>query len=120
MEIANLIENAHFDVKRKTRIKSDASHNGLSTMLQKLQKKRLEIGFIRYSIINPHEANYSTNEIELLGVAWAVEHYKNTLYGSKYEIITNHKDLLSALTSNHGNKTYHSRITRWVDRLFSV
>ena len=67
--------------------------------------------------LNPHESKYSTNELELLGVVWAVEHYKNYLYGSEFEIITDHKALLSALSPNHGNKTYHSRLTRWVDRL---
>ena len=46
-----------------------------------------------------------------------MEHYKNYLYGSEFEIITDHKALLSALSPNHGNKTYHSRLTRWVDRL---
>ena len=67
--------------------------------------------------LNPHEFKYSTNELELLGVLWAVEHYKNYLYGSEFEIITDHKALFSALSPNHGNKTYHSRLTRWVDRL---
>ena len=67
--------------------------------------------------LNPHESKYSTNELELLGFVWAVEHYKNYLYGSEFEVITIHKALLSSLSPNHGNKTYHSRLTRWVDRL---
>ena len=67
--------------------------------------------------LNPHGSKYSTNELELLGVVWAVEHYKNYLYRSEFEVITDHKALLSALSPNHGNKTYHSRLTRWVDRL---
>ena len=67
--------------------------------------------------LNPHESKYSTNELELYRVVWAVEHYKNYLYGSKFEVITDLKSLLSALSPNHGNKTYHSRLTRWVDRL---
>ena len=46
-----------------------------------------------------------------------MEHYKNYLYGSEFEIITDPKAFLSALSPNHGNKTYHSRLTRWVDRL---
>ena len=67
--------------------------------------------------LNPHESIYSTNELKMLGVVWAVEHYTNYLYGSEFEIITDHKALLSALSPNHGNKTYHSRLTRSVDRL---
>ena len=73
--------------------------------------------FFASRFLNPHESNYSTNELEMLGVVWAVEHYKNYLYGSEFEVITDHKTLLSALSPNHGNKTYHSRLTRWVDRL---
>ena len=42
---------------------------------------------------------------------------QNYLYGSEFKIFTDHKALLSALSPNHGNKLYHSRLTRWVDRL---
>ena len=73
--------------------------------------------FFASRFLNPHESKYSTNQLELLGVVCAVEHYKNYLYGSEFEVITDHKALLSALSPNHGNKTYHSRLTRWVDRL---
>ena len=43
-----------------------------------------------------------------------MELYKNYLCGSDFVVNTNHKDLLSALSSNRGNKTWLSR----VDRLF--
>ena len=35
-EIVNLTENTHFDVKRNTRVKTDASHNGLGAFLEQL------------------------------------------------------------------------------------
>ena len=60
---------------------------------------------------------YSTNELELLGVVWAAEHFRNYLYGIEFQIVTEHKALLSALSENHGNKKMHSRLTRWVNRL---
>ena len=60
---------------------------------------------------------YSTNELELLGVVWATEHFGNYLYGTEFQIVTDYKTLLSALSANHGNKTMHSRLTRWVNRL---
>ena len=69
--------------------------------------------------LNLLESKYSPNKLELLGVVWAVKHYKNYLYGSEFEVITDHRALLSALSPNHGNKTYYSRLTRWVDRLLS-
>ena len=60
---------------------------------------------------------YSTNELELLGVVWATEHFRNYLYGIEFQIVTDHEALLSALSANHGSKTMHSRLTRWVNRL---
>ena len=59
----------------------------------------------------------STNELELLAVVWALEHFKYYLYGSHFTLQTDHQTLLSALKENRGNKTYQSRLTRWVDRL---
>ena len=117
LEIVNLTENTHFDVKRSTRVKTDASHNGLGASLEQLHGSDWKTVSFASRFLNPHESKYSTNELELLGVVLAVEHYKNCLYGSEFEIIADHKALLSALSPNHGNKTYHSRLTRWVDRL---
>ena len=58
---------------------------------------------------------YSTNELELLGVVWAFEHFRNYMYGTEFKKVTDHKAILSALSANHGNKTMHSQLTRWVN-----
>ena len=60
---------------------------------------------IRLQFLNNHDSKYSTNELELLGVVWATEHFKNYLYGAEFEIVTDHKALLSALNANQSNKT---------------
>ena len=67
--------------------------------------------------LNSHEMNYSTNELELLGVVCATEHLENYLYGAEFEIVTEHKALLSALNANQSINTMHSRLTLWVNRL---
>ena len=103
-EIVNLRENTRFDVRRNTRVKTDALHNGLGASLEQLQRSDWKTISFASWFLNPHESKYSTNELELLGVVWAVEHYKNYLYGSEFEVITDHKALLSALSPNHGNK----------------
>ena len=46
-----------------------------------------------------------------------MEHFKYYLYGTEFILQTDHQALLSALKENRGNKTYQSRLTRWVDRL---
>ena len=63
------------------------------------------------------ETKYSINELELLAVVWAIEHFKNYVYGTKFKVISDHKALSSVLRPNRGNKTFSSRLTRWVDRL---
>ena len=39
------------------------------------------------------------------------------MYGVSFGIVSDHKALQKVLKSNKGNKTYSSRLTRWVDRL---
>ena len=63
------------------------------------------------------ESKYSINELELLAIVWAVEHFRNYVYGVQFKIISDHKAFMSVLKSNRGNKTFSSRLTRWVDRL---
>ena len=55
--------------------------------------------------------------MELLAIVWALEHFKYYLYGNKFTLQTDHQAQLSALKNNRGNKTYQSRLSRWVDRL---
>ena len=37
--------------------------------------------------------------------------------GTKFQIVSDHKAVTSVLKGNKNNKTYSSRLTRWVDRL---
>ena len=67
--------------------------------------------------LNDREPRYSTNELELLAVVWPLEHFKHYPYGTEFTLQKNHRTLITALNENRGNKTYQSRITRWVDRL---
>ena len=47
----------------------------------------------------------------------SVEHFKNYVHGVPFGMVSDHKALQSVLNSNKGNKTYSSRLTKWVDRL---
>ena len=62
---------------------------------------------------------YLVNELELLGVVWAIEHVKYYLYGKHFTVVNHHQALISALNSSERSKTSQSRLTRWVDRLLS-
>ena len=48
---------------------------------------------------------------------WSIGLFKNYVYGTRFGVVSDHKALQTVLKSNKGNKTYSSRITRWVDRL---
>ena len=117
-EIKKVVELSHFKRNQEIRIICDASKQGLGAVLQQIQNNGewKPICFASRFLTN-FEAKYSINELELLVIVWAVEHFKNYVYGVKFKIISDHKALMTVLKPNRGNKTFSSRLTRWVDRL---
>ena len=67
--------------------------------------------------LNSNNERYSINELELLGVVCSIEYFKNDLNGKEFSIITDHRALLSILKEHRSNKSYNSRLLRWVDGL---
>ena len=116
--VANIALLNYYDPSKQTRVKCDASHSGLGATLDQWsnQNEWVPIAFAsRY--LNSQEKKYSTNELELLAVVWAVDRFKHYLLGKEFVVATDHKALTSALGEHRSNKTYQSRLTRWVDRL---
>ena len=70
-----------------------------------------------WQFLNSVEDRYSTNELELLRVVWSIEHFKYYLYGKPFTEITDHRALLSIMREDRANKSYNSRLRRWVGRL---
>ena len=66
--------------------------------------------------LNKAEEQYSIIELELLGVVWALEHFKHYLLGHKFTVQTDHRALLSIL-KERSTKIHQSRLTRWCDKL---
>ena len=118
--IKQTIENKHFDTTKETRIKCDASNKGLGASIKQKHGNIWHRIAFASRFLNNYESRYSRNELELLAVVWAVEHLKHYLHGQDFKILTDHQALLSALNKNRGNKTYQSRLTRWVDRLLPL
>ena len=67
--------------------------------------------------LTPFEQKYSIKEIELLAVVWSVENFRNYVYGTNFEIESDHEALTSFIKDNKANKTFSSRLTGWVDRI---
>ena len=115
--IKTIVEQKHFDINCQTRVKCDASKESLGACLEQKQNNTWHPIAYASRFLNTNEQRYSINELELLAVVWSLEHFKYYLFGSHFTLQTDHQAQLSALKNNRGNKTYQSRLTRWVDRL---
>nr|GFA35587.1 putative reverse transcriptase domain-containing protein [Tanacetum cinerariifolium] len=77
----------------------DASHKGLSVVLMQREKvisyasQQLEI----------HEKNYTTHDLELGAVVFALKIWRHYLYGTKCTVFTNHKSLQHILDQKELN-----------------
>ena len=63
------------------------------------------------------EKKYSINELEFLAVVWAKENFRNFVYGTEFEVVSDHKALTTILKDNRSNETFSLGLMRWVDRL---
>ena len=116
-KVANATENTHYNPHLGTRIKCDASRAGVGAGLEQRSPKGWHTVAFASRFLNSDEERYTVNELELLGVVWSVEHFKYYLFGKSFTIITDHRALLSIMKEQRSNKSYNSRLTRWVDRL---
>ncbi|GKD21615.1 putative reverse transcriptase domain-containing protein, partial [Tanacetum coccineum] len=87
----------------------DASHKGLGAVLMQNEKvitytsRKLEI----------HKKNYTTHDLELGAVVFALKIWRHYLYGTKCTVFTNHKSLQHILDQ----KELNMRQCRWLELL---
>ena len=107
-KVKQVTEVGHFKRSCPIRIICDASKLGLGAVLQQKDgnKKTGDQYISHQDSLTPLECKYSINELELLAVVWAVEHFKNYLYGTKFQIVSEHKAWTSVLKGNTNNKTF--------------
>ncbi|GKC80746.1 putative reverse transcriptase domain-containing protein [Tanacetum coccineum] len=87
----------------------DASHKGLSNVLMQREK------VIAYASrqLKIHEKNYTTHDLELGSVVFALKIWRHYLYGTKCTMFTNHKSLQHILDQ----KELNMRQRRWLELL---
>ena len=88
--IANATENTHFIPTWETPVKCDASRKGLGAALEQLDSEGWKTVAFASRFLNSNEVRYSINEIELLGVVWAIEYFKFYLFGKNFTVLTDH------------------------------
>ncbi|GJV04369.1 reverse transcriptase domain-containing protein [Tanacetum coccineum] len=87
----------------------DASHEGLGVVL--MQKKKV-IAYVSRQL-KVHEKNYTTHDLELGAVVFALKIWRHYLYCTKYVVFTNHKSLSHILDK----KELNMRQRRWIKLL---
>ncbi|KAI3715416.1 hypothetical protein L6452_22398 [Arctium lappa] len=87
----------------------DASHQGLGCVLMQRNK------VIAYASrqLKVHEKNYTTHDLELGAVVFALKIWRHYLFGTKCTIYTDHKSLQHIF----GQKMLNMRQRRWVELL---
>ncbi|GJU13238.1 putative reverse transcriptase domain-containing protein [Tanacetum coccineum] len=87
----------------------DASHQGLRAVLMQREK------VIAYASrqLKPHEENYTTHDLELGAVVFALKNWRHYLYGTKCIVFTDHKSLQHILDQ----KELNMRQRRWLELL---
>ncbi|GJS55061.1 putative reverse transcriptase domain-containing protein [Tanacetum coccineum] len=87
----------------------EASHQGLGAVLMQREK------VIAYASrqLKPNEENYTTHDLELGAVVFALKIWRHYLYGTKYTMFTDHKSLEHILNQ----KELNIRQRRWLELL---
>nr|GEY60372.1 putative reverse transcriptase domain-containing protein [Tanacetum cinerariifolium] len=87
----------------------DASHKGYGAVLMQREK------VIAYASrqLKVHEENYTTHDLELGAVVFALRLWRHYLYGTKYVVFTDHKSLQYILNQ----KELNLRRRRWIELL---
>ncbi|GJW45266.1 putative reverse transcriptase domain-containing protein [Tanacetum coccineum] len=87
----------------------DASLQGLGAVLMQREK------VIAYASrqLKPHEENYTTHDLELGAVIFALKIWRHYLYGTKCTVFTDHKSLQHILRQ----KELNMRQRRWLELL---
>ncbi|GKE16278.1 putative nucleotidyltransferase, ribonuclease H, partial [Tanacetum coccineum] len=87
----------------------DASRQGMGAVLMQREK------VIAYASrqLKPNEENYTTHDLELGAVVFALKIWRHYLYGTKCTVLTDHKSLQHILNKKELNMRQH----RWLELL---
>ena len=101
---------AHDDTDGALVLRTDASGLGLGAALAVVRDGvERPITFISRSL-SPAEKNYDGNELECLGLVWALDKLRSSLYGRHFKVLTDSR----ALRWLFEKKDVRGRLSRWI------
>ena len=104
---------AYFTQGASTRLTTDASPVGIGAILEQQQSdSHFRPVYYASRKLSGVEQQYSQFEREALAVKWACQKFYMFLYGTQFELCTDHKPLISVLGPN--SKPPSARIERWL------
>ncbi|XP_038049667.1 uncharacterized protein K02A2.6-like [Patiria miniata] len=114
--LATSCSTSYYDPDKATQLIVDASPVGLGAILAQTDKDGNQsiVGLASRSL-TPVEQRYSQIESEALSVTWGTLHYHLYLYGNNFEVVTDHKPLVTLF--NNPNSKPPMRIERWILKL---
>ena len=95
--IANIPNLFHYDASKASRVNCKSSHSGLGACLEQEVEPTVwaPIAFAS-RFLKSAEIKYNINELELLAIVWACEHFRTYLLGQRFVTLTDRKALISA------------------------
>ena len=105
---------AYFDIHAPTQVIADASPVGLGAVLVQEQNGESRVICYASRSLSDVEKRYSQTEKEALGLVWACERFNMYLYGTDFELLTDHKPL-ECIYSPRSKPC--ARIERWLLRM---
>ena len=114
LRLSNAETLAYYDKSAPTKVIADASPVGLGAVL--VQEQEGEFRVISYASrsLSDTERRYSQTEKEALALVWACERFHVYIYGSEFELLTDHKPLECIYSPK---SKVCARIERWVLRM---
>ena len=109
-EMRTLIMLAHPSPNAATTLATDASATAVGAVLQQeIDGQIVPIAFFSKGL-DAAQQKYSTYDRELIAIFLAIRHFSYFLEGRKFAVLTDHRPLTSALTTN--SQTLSPRVTR--------
>lgn len=112
---------AHFNPSMPVKVSADASNNGIGACISHVYQDGTEKAIAHASrTLTETEKRYSQIEKEGLALVFATKKFHRYIYGRKFQLVTDHKPLLSIFGNKKGIPVYTAnRLQRWALNLLS-